>query len=223
MSVLVVEDDHALARTITRCLTGAGFSVDVAADGHDALWRAREGEFDAITLDVLLPGANGFSVCRTLRAEGVDTPILMLTAKDGEYDEVEGLELGADDFLRKPFSPAVLAARVQSLVRRGARSPVPIEAAGVVIDPWRRTCTRNGVAVGLTAREFAVLETLVRRAPGLVSKQQLLDVVGGMEFDGDPNIVEVYVGYVRRKLASTGDPAPVITTVRGEGYRIGDG
>jgi two-component system, OmpR family, response regulator len=223
MRILVVEDDEALARTITRCLATSGFAVDVARNGDDGLWRAREGEYDAITLDVMLPGRNGYVVCRTLREEGVSTPILMLTAKDGEYDEVEGLELGADDYLRKPFSPAVLAARVHNLVRRGALPTVATTVGPLTIDVRSRTCTVDGVAVSLTSREHAVLDALVRRSPEVVSKQQLLDLVWGFDFAGDPNIVEVYVGYLRRKLTAAGGPPGLITTVRGGGYRIGGG
>jgi DNA-binding response OmpR family regulator len=218
--VLVVEDEERLADAVRRGLIAEGFDVDVAGDGSDALWRAREGTYDAIVLDILLPGANGYVVCRTLRAEGNWTPILMLTAKDGEFDEVEAFELGADDFLSKPFSFPVLVARLRSLVRRGS-SPQreQLHAGGIVLDPAARRCTRDGERIELTPREFAVLEVLMRRAGDVVSKSELLDAVWGMDFDGDPNVVEVYVGYLRRKIDRPYGTA-TLETVRGAGYRI---
>jgi DNA-binding response OmpR family regulator len=222
--VLVVEDEPTLAEAVRLGLTAEGFSVDVVHDGVDGLWRAREHEYGAIVLDILLPGMNGYEVCRTLRAEGVWTPIIVLTAKDGEYDEAEALDLGADDFLSKPFSFVVLVARIRALARRGA---VPrgaaLEVGDLHLDPASRACRRGADEIALTARELDVLEVLMRRAEDVVPKQALLREVWGPDFDGDPNVVEVYVGYLRRKI-----DAPfgrrTLRTVRGAGYRlVGDG
>lgn len=220
MRVLVVEDEERLADAVARGLTAEGFEVDVTHDGQDGLWRAREGTYAAIVLDILLPGMNGYNVCRSLREEGVWTPILMLTAKDGEYDEVEAFELGADDFLSKPFSFPVLVARLRSLTRRasGPRSG-QLVAGSLVLDPTTRVCTRNGDRVDLTAREFSLLEALMRRAGEVVAKTSLLDEVWGMDFTGDPNVVEVYMGYLRRKLDRPFGLAS-LETVRGAGYRL---
>lgn len=168
----------------------------------------------------MLPGMNGYEVCRTLRAEDDWTPILMLTAKDGEYDEAEGLELGADDYLRKPFSLMVLVARLRALVRRGQAAPSLVRQVGdLVLDPGTRSCRRGGDPIELTPREFAVLEVLMRRAPDVVAKHELIDEVWGIDFDGDPNIVEVYVGYLRRKIDRPFSVA-TLRTVRGVGYQV---
>ena len=220
MRVLLVEDEERLAAAIARGLRAEGFEVDVTHDGQDGLWRAREGAYAAIVLDILLPGLNGYAVCRTLREEGVWTPTKMLTAKDGEYDEVEAFELGADDFLSKPFSFPVLVARLRSLARRGDRArPERLVVAGLVLDPASRSCERNGDRIELTPREFSLLEALMRSAGDVVPKRLLLDAVWGMDFEGDPNVVEVYVGYLRRKLDK---PYGTTTfeTVRGAGYRL---
>ena len=220
MRLLLVEDEVRLASAIARGLEAEGFEVDVVHDGQDGLWRAREGSYAAIVLDILLPGMNGYAVCRTLREDGVWTPIMMLTAKDGEYDEVEAFELGADDFLSKPFSFPVLVARLRSLVRRGDRArPDRLEVDGLLLDPSSRACERNGDRVELTPREFSLLEVLMRRAGDVVPKRELLDAVWGIDFEGDPNVVEVYMGYLRRKLDR---PYGRVTfeTVRGAGYRL---
>jgi two-component system OmpR family response regulator len=218
--VLVVEDEVRLAEAIGRGLTAEGFAVEVVHDGLEGLWRARERDYGAIVLDILLPGANGYEVCRTLRAEGVWTPILMLTAKDGEYDEAEALDTGADDFLSKPFSFVVLVARLRALQRRSGTSRLPVlEVGDLTLDPATHACARDGAAVGLTAREFDVLEALMRRSDEVMSKSELLDVVWGHDFDGDHNVVEVYVGYLRRKIdAPFGRRS--LQTVRGVGYRL---
>ncbi len=221
MRVLVVEDDDRLADVIVRCLHDAGFITDVADNGVDALWRAQEGTYDAITLDLMLPGKNGYEVCRELRAADVWTPVLMLTAKAGDHDEAEGFEFGADDYLRKPFSPMVLVARLNRLIVRGASAPHALCVADLALEPRTRRCSRGGDEVRLTTREFAVLEALVLRSPEVVSKPELLDVVWGMDFTGDPNIVEVYIGYLRRKV-DAGERPPLIHTVRGAGYRVGE-
>ena len=220
MRVLVVEDEEPLAEAIGRGLVAEGFAVDVAHDGSEGLWRAREHDYAAIVLDLLLPGMNGFGVCRTLRAEGVWTPILVLTAKSGEYDEAEALDTGADDFLSKPFSFLVLVARLRALVRRGSGPrPAALGAGTLVWDPLTRTCTRRGEVVALTAREQALLECLLRRSGGVASKAEVLDEVWGPDFPGDPNIVEVYVRYLRRKIDVPFGLA-TIETVRNVGYRL---
>jgi DNA-binding response OmpR family regulator len=218
--VLVVEDEVRLAEAIGRGLTAEGFVVEVVHDGTEGLWRAREHPYGAIVLDILLPGTNGFEVCRQLRAEGVWTPILMLTAKCGEYDEAEALDTGADDFLAKPFSFVVLVARLRSLERRGGRPRPPTLTTGdLLLDPATRHCQRDDIAISLTAREFDVLEALMRSSGDVVPKDQLLQQVWGHEFEGDRNIVEVYVRYLRRKIdAPFGRQS--LQTVRNVGYRI---
>jgi len=220
--VLVVEDEVRLGEAVARGLQAEGFAVDLVHDGLDGLWRAREQSYAVIVLDLLLPGMNGYEVCRTLRAEDVWTPILMLTAKSGEYDEAEALDTGADDFLSKPFSFVVLVARLRSLVRRGGTRRPPVLTCGdLELDPGSRTCRRAGERIELTAREFDVLERLLRRPGDVVSKSELLDDVWGRDFTGDPNVVEVYVGYLRKKLdAPFGRRS--ITTLRGAGYRVVD-
>lgn len=219
MRILLVEDEVRLAASLARGLQADGIDADIAHDGPDGLWRAREGSYDAVVLDVMLPGMNGYEVCRQLRADHVWTPILMLTAKDGEYDEAEGLDLGADDYLRKPCSQVVLAARLRALARRTpAPRPAEICVGSLCLDPATRLVHRGGVPLALTAREFAVLDALLRRAPAVVTKDELLRSVWGMDFDGDPNIVEVYVGYLRRKVDRPFGAA-TIRTIRGAGYQ----
>lgn len=218
--VLVVEDEIRLADAIERGLKAESFDVEVVHDGLDGLWRAREREYAVIILDILLPGMNGYQVCRTLRKEGVWTPILMLTAKSGEHDEAEALDIGADDFLSKPFSFVVLVARLRALSRRGAvPRPSRHEIGDLVLDPASREVHRDDTPISLTAREFALLEALMRRGGQVVSKRELLDVVWGHDFEGDPNVVEVYIGYVRRKIDQPFDRRSLVT-VRGAGYRV---
>ncbi len=220
MRVLIIEDEERLARSIARALEDSGMSVDVASDGDTGLWRAREMAYDAITLDRMLPGMGGEEVCRTLRSEGCTAPILMLTALTADGDELDGFDAGADDYLRKPFSPGVLVARLHALVRRGQVGPSVLRVGDLELDPRLITCARAGVDIPLTVREFAVLEALVRRSPAVVSKRELLDLVWGFEFEGDPAIVEVYISYLRRKIDRTAEH-PLIHTVRGAGYRVG--
>ena len=216
MRILIVEDEERLAASIARGLRGEGFEVDVVHDGADGLWRATETSYAAIVLDILLPGMNGYKVCGELRRAGVWTPVLMLTAKDGEYDEAEALDTGADDYLRKPFAFVVLIARLRALIRRGASPRPAVLAAGDIrFDPADRSCSRGGAPVGLTPREASLLEYLLRHAGQAVSKFELLDAVWGFDFEGDPNVVEVYVGYLRRKLGRD-----AVATVRGLGYRM---
>ena len=222
MRILVVEDDPKISSAVARGLEAEGFAVEVAANGDDGWWLASEGSFDLIILDLMLPGRNGFVICRDLRAAGNWVPILMLTAKDGELDEAEGLDTGADDYLTKPFAFPVLLARVRSLLRRAARrDPVPLAVGSLAVDPTGRRVSVNETEVELTRREFDVLEYLVRRAGQAVTKDELLNGVWGFDFAGDPNIVEVYVGRLRRKLD---DPFGTnhIATLRGVGYRIAD-
>jgi DNA-binding response OmpR family regulator len=220
MKVLLVEDDTKIAAAVKRGLEAEGFGVEVAADGIDGLWMATEHPFDLIVLDLMLPKKNGYQVCGELREAGNWTPILMLTAKDGDLDEAEALDTGADDYLTKPFSFPVLVARVRALLRRtGGGAPVPVEAGDLRLDSEARRCWRGDVEVPLTAREFAVLEHLLRRAGQVVSKPEILDGVWDHDFDGDPNIVEVYVRRLRRKVDEPfGREA--IETVRGAGYRL---
>jgi two-component system OmpR family response regulator len=218
MRLLVVEDEQRLAAGLQKGLEAEGFAVDVVHNGTDGIWMARENPFDAIILDVMLPGANGYQVCRTLRDEGNWTPILMLTAKDGVWDEVEGLDTGADDYLTKPFSYAVLIARLRALHRRGARArPTVLEVGDLLLDPATRRVRLRGEQIELTRREFAILEYLLRHPDEVMSKREILDHVWDFDFDGDPNIVEVYVGRLRTKLHQD---QPVIETVRGAGYRL---
>ena len=220
MKLLVVEDDVKLAVAVRRGLEAEGFTVDVASDGDDGWWMATEGAYDLIVLDIMLPGRNGYVVCRDLRAAGVWTPILMLTAKDGDLDEAEGLDTGADDYLTKPFSFPVLLARVRALLRRSAgRSPSPVTVGALRLDPVSRRAWSSDAEVELSRREFDLLEFLVRRAGEVVAKDRILAGVWEFDFAGDPNIVEVYVGRLRRKVD---EPFGThhISTVRGSGYRL---
>jgi DNA-binding response OmpR family regulator len=222
VKLLLVDDDQALAASLRRGLTAEGFTVDVAHDGVDGLWMATEHAYDLIVLDLMLPGRTGFQVCADLRRQGDWTPILMLTAKHGDLDQAEGLDTGADDYLTKPFSFAVLVARVRALLRRAAtRLPAPVEVGDLRIDPAGRRAWRGRREISLTTRQFQVLELLVRRAGQVVSKDELLDGVWTHEFDGDPNIVEVYI---RRLRAQVDEPfgRHSIETVRGAGYRLVD-
>ncbi|MFF3751005.1 response regulator transcription factor [Streptomyces sp. NPDC002018] len=217
MRLLIVEDEKRLAVSLARGLTAEGFAVDVVHDGLEGLHRAGEGVYDLVVLDIMLPGMNGYRVCAALRAAGNEVPILMLTAKDGEYDEAEGLDTGADDYLTKPFSYVVLVARVKALLRRrGAAGASPVLRAGsLTVDTAARRVFREGTEVALTAKEFAVLEQLAVRAGEVVGKPQILEHVWDFAYDGDPNIIEVYISALRRKLG-----AAVIQTVRGAGYRL---
>ena len=199
--MLVVEDERRLASAVRRGLTAEGFVVDVAHDGVDGLHLAREGEYDAVVLDLMLPGLSGYQVCERLRAERNWVPVLILSAKDGEYDQADGLDLGADDYMTKPFSYVVLAARLRALLRRGARPrPAVLVAGDLHLDPAARTVRRADTDIELTAREFALLEYLMRRAGQVVSKAELLEHVWDADAITDMNVVEVYAGYLRRKI-----------------------
>ncbi len=220
MKVLLVEDDKRLAATVRRGLEQEGYAVDVALDGVEGQWMATEQEYDVIILDVMLPGINGFRLCANLREASNWTPILMLTAKRGEYDEAEALDTGADDFLSKPFSFVVLLARLRALVRRGGTErPAAIEIGDLYLDPAAHRCRRGETEIALSPREFAVLEYLAHNAGVAVSKRTLLEHVWDFAFEGDDNIVEVYVRRLRRKIDEPFDRA-TIQTVRGAGYRI---
>jgi len=220
MKLLMIEDDKRIAEAVRRGLEVEGFRVTVAHDGVDGLWMAREGSFDALIVDLMLPGRNGFEICRDLRQEGDWTPILVLTAKDGDLDEAEALDTGADDYLTKPFSFPVLVARLHALLRRVAdREPAPVVLGDLRIDPAERRVWRGACEVELTSRQFDVLEFLMRRAGRVMSKSEILAGVWDMNFDGDPNIVEVYIRRLRMRVDEPfGRRA--IQTVRGAGYRI---
>lgn len=218
MRVLIVEDEINLGQALEQGLTAEGFDVTWATDGQWGYEEGATGTYDAIVLDILLPKMNGFRVCGELRERGVSTPILMLTAKDGELDEAEALDTGADDFLRKPFNYIVLVARLNALLRRGTLNRAT-GAKGFVVDSAGHRVVRDGVSIELTARETSLVECLMVNAGEVVTKANLLTAVWGEHFDGDPNIVEVYVGYLRKKLDVPFNKHSV-QTVRGVGYRL---
>jgi two-component system, OmpR family, response regulator len=211
-----VEDEVRLARALRRGLTAEGFVVDVVHDGPAGLRAARHGDYDVVVLDVMLPGMSGYDVVRSLRTEGVWVPVLMLSAKDGEYDQADGLDYGADDYLTKPFSFVVLLARLRALVRRKLpERPAVLSAGEVQLDPATHEVRVADAPVALTPREYTVLEYFLRNPHRVVSKTELLDHVWDAAEDTDPNAVEVYIGYLRRKLGRE-----VLQTVRGAGYRL---
>jgi two-component system, OmpR family, response regulator len=218
--LLLVEDDAKLARAVGRGLRHEGYAVDVVDDGDAALTRAAVWDYDAVVLDVMLPGRDGFEVCRTLRQRECWAPILMLTARGRVGDRIRGLDVGADDYLAKPFDFGELLARLRALVRRvPAQRPVRLEIGDLIVDPSTHEVARAGVPVVLTAREFAVLEYLARRAGEAVTRASLLDHVWDENFAGSTNIVDVYVGYLRRKLEQPFG-RPLIRTIRGVGYAL---
>jgi two-component system OmpR family response regulator len=208
--LLVVEDEPRLARALQRGLTAEGYVVDVAEDGIAGLEAARHEGYDAVVLDIMLPRLNGYRIIQTLRDEGNWVPVLMLSAKDGEYDQADGLDAGADDYLTKPFSFVVLLAKIRALLRRGAPERPPVLSAGSL---------RDDNEINLTAREYALLEYLMRRRDEVVTKTELLDHVWDAGSDTDPNVVEVYVGYLRRKIDQPYGQRS-LQTVRGAGYRL---
>jgi DNA-binding response OmpR family regulator len=218
--VLVVEDDPSMRASLVRGLTAEGYIVDTASDGEDGAWMAGEGDYDVIVLDIMLPKRNGFAVVSELRRAGCVTPVLMLTAKTGEWDQAEALDTGADDFLSKPFSYPVLLARLRALIRRGsAGAPATLVVGGVRLDTAARRCWCGDHEIELTSREFSLLEYLAHRPGVVIGKGELLHHVWDLEPEGDTNVVEVYVGYVRRKLAVP-SAGVAIETVRGAGYRL---
>ena len=215
-----MEDEHRLAETLRRGLTADGFMVDVAHDGADGLWLAKSNPYDVVVLDIMIPKLNGYDVCRAMRAASVWTPVLMLTAKDGEHDQVDAFDLGADDYLTKPFSFLVLVARLRALVRRGRpERPTVLYAGDLSLDPAAHIVTRADNAIALTPREFAVLHFLIRHKGDVVSKSEILQGVWDTYYDGDDNVVEVYVGYLRKKIDQPFNRSS-IQTVRGAGYRL---
>jgi len=220
MRVLIVEDEVKLASMIRRGLREDGMAADVAVKGEDALWMAGSTDYDAIVLDVMLPGLGGFEVCRRLRADGVWAPVLMLTARDAIEDRVEGLDTGADDYMVKPFSFAELAARLRALARRGpVERPTVLALGDLHLDPASRRVWRDGRDIGLSAREFSLLETFMRRPGQVLDRYQLLEHAWDNEYENRSNVVDVYVRYLREKVDR---PFGVesIETVRGAGYRI---
>jgi DNA-binding response OmpR family regulator len=218
--VLVVEDEVRLAGALQLGLQAEGFTADVAHDGEQGLHLATERAYDAVVLDVMLPKLNGYRVCQRLRAAGNWVPVLMLSAKDGEYDQAEGLDVGADDYMVKPFSYVVLVARLRALIRRGAPArPAVLLADDLHLDPARHEVRRGAQPVELTPREFALLEYLMRRRDEVVAKQDILEHVWDAHYAGDPNVVEVYVGYLRRKI-DTPFGRHSLQTIRGAGYRL---
>lgn len=220
MRLLIVEDEVRLASALQRGLTAEGFTVDVAHTGPDGLHAASETSYDAVLLDIMLPGLSGYRIIEQLRAAENWVPILMLTAKDGEYDEADALDLGADDYLTKPFSFVVLLARLRALLRRGViPRPASLSAGDLVLDPSAHTVTRDGQPIDLTPREFSLLEFLMRRKGEAVSKGDILHHVWDAHYDGDANVVEVYAGYLRRKI-DTPFGRHSVQTVRGAGYRL---
>ena len=220
MRLLLVEDDAKLARAVVRGLRHEGYAVDVVGDGDAALTQAAVWEYDGIVLDVMLPNRDGFDVCRTLRQRDCWAPILMLTARGQVGDRIRGLDLGADDYLAKPFDFGELLARLRALVRRApAQRPARVQVGDLVVDPATHEVARAGVAVALTAREFAVLEYLARHAGQAVTRATLLDHVWDENFEGSTNVVDVYVGYLRKKLEQPFD-RPLIRTIRGVGYAL---
>ncbi len=223
MRVLVVDDDTRLARSLARGLVAEGYAADVAQTADEARWLLGESAYDAIVLDVMLPGASGHELCRELRAAGNGSPVLMLTARYGDAEEVKALDLGADDFLSKPFSYPVLLARLRALIRRGDTPRQPVLAVGDLrLDPAQHTVRRGDLAIELTARQFALLEYLMRRAGDVVSKAELIEHVWDFAFEGSPNIVEVYVSQLRRRI-DVPFGRESLETVRGVGYRLSAG
>ena len=219
--ILLIEDSPTEAAVMTQLLERNGHQVTTSGSAEDGIAAARRDKPDLVLMDVVLPGMNGFQVCRSLREAGVWTPILMLTAKEGEYDEAEALDTGADDFLRKPFSYVVLIARLRALTRRvneGALAPVIV--GDLELDPVGRKVRRDGTDISLSPREYGLLEVLMRRAGEAVPKRELLEQVWGQDFAGDPNVVEVYVGYLRRKIDRPFDRED-LRTIRGSGYILG--
>jgi DNA-binding response OmpR family regulator len=221
--VLLVEDEVRLAQHVRRGLTAEGFVVDVVHNGTDGLFNAEVNSYDVVVLDIMLPGLNGYDVCRRMRAAGVWTPVLMLSAKDGEYDQADAFDLGADDYLTKPFSFLVLVARLRALIRRGAPARPAVLAAGdLTLDPATRVVRRGEQQLSLTPREFGLLHCLLRHRGDVVSKTDILESVWDINYVGDDNVVEVYVGYLRRKIDQPFGRKS-IETVRGMGYRLAAG
>lgn len=220
LRVLLVEDEKDLAESLRRGLINEGFVVDVANEGISGAWMALENPYDVAVLDIMLPGKHGYQILKEIRAAKIWTPVLMLTAKDGEYDQTDAFDLGADDYLTKPFSFIVLVARLRALIRRGApERPVNLTVGSLTLDPVRRTVSRQGIPVALTPKEYAFLHYLMRRHDEVVSKAEILDNVWDSAYEGSENVVEVYMGYLRKKLDVPFDTS-TLSTIRGMGYSL---
>jgi two-component system OmpR family response regulator len=220
MRVLLVEDERLLAESIRQGLTLQDFVVDVIHDGTSGLWAATEYHYDVIILDIMLPGKNGYKLLEELRARKNWTPVLMLTAKDGEYDQTDAFDLGADDYLTKPFSLMVLVAHLRALIRRGApERPTNITVGSLVLDPSKKCVHRGDTELKLTAREYGLLFYLMRHAGDVLTKAQILDNVWESAFEGGDNVIEVYIGYLRKKVDAPFGLQTLIT-LRGLGYRL---
>jgi two-component system OmpR family response regulator len=220
MRILVVEDEVKMAGLLKRALEEEGYAVDVAGDGPEAVWLGTENPYDAIVLDVMLPGMDGFAVCRRLREAGRWSPVLMLTARDAVADRVAGLDAGADDYLTKPFSIAELLARIRALIRRGAvERPSVLRAGDLTLDPATKIVARVGAPIELTAKEFALLEYLMRHPGEVLTRTRLIEHVWDFAYEGDSNVVDVYIRYLRNKIDRPFG-RDSIETVRGAGYRL---
>ncbi len=219
MNVLIAEDDQSVARFLRQAQREAGYVTHSTGDGNTALQLALAGEFDLILLDVMLPGRSGFQVCEQLRARGDATPILILTARDALEDKIEGLDRGADDYLVKPFQVGELLARSRALLRRRSHAPLALQAGDLTLDPAARQATRGGRKIHLSATEFALLEYLMRNQGRVLTRAMILEHVWQYDFEGNDNILEVYISYLRGKV-DRGQPRKLIHTVRGMGYRL---
>jgi two-component system, OmpR family, response regulator len=223
VKILLVDDEPHLCHTLTMGLQAEGFVVVTAPTGDDGLWEATEGDFDAILLDIMLPGLSGYGVLRELRARDIWTPVMMVSAKDGDYDQTDALDLGADDYVTKPFSFVVLVARLRALIRRGGpQRPAVLRAGDLSLDPARRVVERDGTHIALTPREYGVLKYLMHNMDTVVTKSDILQNVWDANYCGPDNVVEVYIGYIRRKI-DTPFGTSTIETVRGVGYRLESG
>lgn len=219
MNVLIVEDDASVARFLHQALAEAGYAPHTAGDGQTAYDLARDGRFDLILLDVMLPGMDGLEVCRLLRQERVTTPILLITARDALADKIAGLDSGADDYIVKPFQVGELLARVRALLRRMTSPPALLRAGDLTLDPATRRAERAGKTILLSATEYALLEYLMRNTGRVLTRSQILEHVWQYDFDGNDNVLDVYISYLRSKI-DKGQPSPLIHTVRGAGYRL---
>lgn len=220
MNVLIVEDDDSVARFLTQAATEAGYVAHVAGDGPMALEMALTGAFDLMLLDVMLPGLDGFTICRRLRNAKIATPILIITARDTLQDKIEGLDSGADDYIVKPFQVAELLARVRALLRRGASPPAALHVADLTLDPATRQAARGSKTIPLSATEYALLEYLMRNAGRVLTRTMILDHVWQYDFEGNDNVLDVYISYLRGKIDKGHSPT-LIHTVRGVGFRLG--
>jgi two-component system OmpR family response regulator len=218
--ILVVEDELKMARLLKRGLEEAGYAVDIASTARDAVWLGTENPYDAVSLDLMLPDENGFEVCKRLRENGQWAPVLMLTARSGVTDRVRGLDVGADDYLTKPFAFVEFLARLRALMRRGgAERPVALAVGDLTLDPATREVARHGTPIELSSREFSLLEYFMRRAGEVVSRAQLIEHVWDFAYEGDSNVVDVYVRYLRQKVDRPFGKDSLMT-VRGAGYRL---